>query len=86
MKCNDSLQEFLETKFQELENKLSNFWGEKTNQNEWLTTSQVAKMCSVSQRTVYNWNVNGTLEPKRISGKILYKRQTIEDMLNNKNC
>jgi DNA-binding transcriptional regulator YiaG len=78
----EKILEYLDTKFQELNEKITKSNEEKNNQKEWLTSGQVAKMLHVSMRTIYNWNSCGKLQPNNEFGKLLYRREDIENLLN----
>lgn len=78
-----NLHQYLETKFQELNQKISKLTGEQSKQSQWLITDEVSTMLSVTKRTIYNWNNSGKLKPNNKFGKLLYRREDIENLLNN---
>jgi len=77
-----NLQQYLETKFQELNEKISNLTREKSKQSQWLISDEVSSLLSVTKRTIYNWNNSGKLQPIKKFGKLLYRREDIENLLN----
>jgi DNA-binding transcriptional MerR regulator len=49
--------------------------------SDFIKKSDVARIASVSIRTVENWQKNGLLPYMRIRGVVRYRRQDVEDAL-----
>ncbi len=49
--------------------------------NLYLTRKDVADMLSVDVSTIHNMTVRGTLQKYQIGGRVLYKRNQVEDAI-----
>jgi len=48
---------------------------------KYMTRQEVAKMLSVDVSTIHNMSVRGVLQKYQISGRVLYKRQEVENAI-----
>ncbi len=48
---------------------------------KYITRHEVAEMLSVDLSTVHNLSVKGTLQKYQIGGRVLYKRQEVENAI-----
>ncbi len=54
-------------------------------EQQYLTTNEVIKLFSISRQTLYNWTKGGLLKAKRISRKIFYSQEDINNSLKDVN-
>ncbi len=68
--------EYIDKKFEDLKQHL-----QPKEPTKYLTRHEVAEMLSVDLSTVHNLSVKGTLQKYQIGGRVLYKRQEVEDAI-----
>ena len=83
--------QFVQVSTEELQSLVSNVLESKLNDfkrnfkpiepNEYLSRSEVAKMLSVNESTVFNWKKRGILSAFQIGGRVFYKRKDVEDAI-----
>lgn len=54
--------------------------------SEFLTKKEVCKLLHVSLTTLWRWANEGTLTPINIAGKVLYRREDIDAVINPPKC
>src|SRR4051812_41474986 len=52
------------------------------NQSDFVTRKEVSKLLKVSLPTLHDWTKHGWLQSYKIGNRVLYKRQEIEDSIN----
>ena len=55
---------------------------EKLGSKELLTRQQLADYLSVSKQTIINWCKEGIITPKFIGGRVYYKAEEVNNLLN----
>ena len=83
--------QFVQVSTEELQSLVSNVLESKLNDfkrnfkpiepNEYLSRSEVAKMLSVNESTIFNWKKRGILSAFQIGGRVFYKRKDVEDAI-----
>ena len=83
--------QFVQVSTDELQSLVSNVLESKLNDfkrnfkpiepNEYLSRSEVAKMLSVNESTIFNWKKRGILSAFQIGGRVFYKRKDVEDAI-----
>jgi len=83
--------QFVQVSTEELQSLVSNILESKLNDfkrnfkpiepNEYLSRSEVAKMLSVNESTIFNWKKRGILSAFQIGGRVFYKRKDVEDAI-----
>lgn len=54
------------------------------NQEKMLSREEVAQILGVDLSTLHRWNKNGILKATRVGGKVLYRTEVVQHMLNIK--
>lgn len=54
------------------------------NQEKMLSREEVAQILGVDLSTLHRWNKNGILKATRVGGKVLYRAEVVQHMLNIK--
>jgi len=49
---------------------------------EYLTRLQLCKKLQISEGTCHNWNKAGVLKPHKIGGRVMYRLDEVEEILN----
>ena len=83
--------QFVQVSTEELQSLVSNVLESKLNDfkrnfkpiepNEYLSRSEVAKMLSVNESTIFNLKKRGILSAFQIGGRVFYKRKDVEDAI-----
>ena len=83
--------QFVQVSTEELQSLVSNVLESKLNDfkrnfkpiepNEYLSRSEVAKMLSVNESTIFNWKKRGILSAFQIGWRVFYKRKDVEDAI-----
>ena len=83
--------QFVQVSTEELQSLVSNVLESKLNDfkrnfkpiepNEYLSRSEVAKMLSVNESTIFNWKKRGIISAFQIGGRVFYKRKDVEDAI-----
>ena len=83
--------QFVQVSTEELQSLVSNVLESKLNDfkrnfkpiepNEYLSRSEVAKMLSVNESTIFNWKKRWILSAFQIGGRVFYKRKDVEDAI-----
>ena len=66
----------------EIISKIEHITKNKTTQKEWLRSSEVMKMLSISTGTLQNMRINGHISFSKIGGTLYYERADILKTLN----
>ena len=74
-------EDLRELRQQMMEEIRQHFAAQPAREGEWLKSSQVRKMLSISPGTLQNLRVTGALKFTKIGGSFYYERRAIEDLL-----
>ncbi|WES98344.1 helix-turn-helix domain-containing protein [Chryseobacterium arthrosphaerae] len=77
----EDLQEFKTELLEEIKNL---FYIKNSEQKLWLRSSEVKELLKISNGTLQNLRINGSLSFTRVGGTLYYNYKDIEKMLENK--